>query len=950
MIRRASILCTLGTILTMFIAAPLESTAAVPRPEHPRPDLRRETWLNLNGRWDFAFDPGDQGTKQEWFKPDSEAFDHTILVPYPWESPLSGVECPDYKGVAWYRRAFEVPKNWTGSRIFIVFGAVDWECQVWVDGVKAGENIGGYTPFEVELTNRIEPGQTHTVVVRVVDFTEHTQPVGKQVNWYTRTSGIWQTVYLEARGIAYIEKCHFIPGVREGEGDTNRLDNIKARFAINDAQPGDLLVITSSSDPEQNAVDEDSTYQAQFHDDIAIPAETAGVTDTEITLDDPQLWSPESPNLYFVRVELQRDGIPLDSVTTYFGLRDIAAKPFRNSSRANDRGLFEYVYLNDEPIYLRGALDQSFHPMGVYTWPDDNAIQYDLDKTLEFGLNFLRMHIKIEEPRFLYWADRKGVLLQCDLPSFWKWSEESKQHLETLFDRVIDRDMSHPSIFSWVLINETWGLEKHDTKESQEWLREFYHRAKKTDPSRLIEDNSPCRYDHVETDLNSWHFYIFDPKKAKKHIDDLVTKIFPGSETNYIGGNKQGTEPFLNSEYGGVSAGSGDRDISWCIHYLTQYLRRHEIICGFIYTELQDIEWEHNGLMNYDRSAKVFGYDEFVPLPEDESPFNVADIFEENFLGTDLDPLHVCEPGQTLEIPIWLARFDEVESGIVNVDGRLTGMTVLGETVDIPLESISHRIDRRGVHNLGIMQAVLPDMPMAGVIGIRCADRTGETVARGFATFQSLRNDAPRSEAVDAKKFVRRWRPNDLLIQDDSSKDLEVVLDGWKVSKEGAAQLAYEILLPEEVVAAGIGGIQFTAELGARAGRGKIDWSSRAKEGDYPQTETSKRWPSKVLVKMNGRIVGSAYLDDDPADVRGFLSNLTNEHPSSYGYLTTIRVGKEDLGALEEDLRKMPIIRLELVVPEGTPVTGGLSVYGERAGRYPIDPQIVIETKNEVAN
>ena len=954
---------TLGGILIVTGLFGVAARATTPRPEHPRPDLRRESWINLNGQWDFAFDPDEVGLEKGWFKPGSGTYDNQILVPFPWESPLSGIERPDYMGVAWYRREISVPGNWAGSRIFLVLGAVDWECTVWLDGKEIGKHVGGYTPVEVELTSSTASGKIHTLVVRVVDRTEHTQPVGKQVNWYTRTSGIWQTAYLESRGQVHIERCHFLPGPLDKRGAPS--SGVVGHLKVDGGRPGDVISIQPAQDPEAGA---EWAYPSMTHT-IGEPISTIldSSPDVEVPIEmqpkDVRFWSPEAPNLYFVRVSIIRDGVMQDSVLTYFGARAVTARPLR--AEGDNATKYEYIFLNGRPVYLRGALDQSFHPDGVYTWPSDAAIRYDLEKTKEYGLNFLRMHIKIEEPRFLYWADRMGVLLQCDLPSFWKWSDESKKNLETLYGRVVERDASHPSIFSWVLINETWGLEKHDTQESQDWMRGFYRDAKKIDPTRLIEDNSPCHYDHVETDINSWHFYIFDPDKAKKHIDDVVEKTFEGSGFNYIGDNKQTTAPMMNSEYGGVSAGSGDRDISWCIHYLTQLQRRHETICGYIYTELQDIEWEHNGIMNYDRTPKVFGYDEFVPLPADQPPFSVADIFGENFLGADLEPLQDCEPGQLLKIPVWLSRFDECATADVTFHGRLVGWNVHGERIEQNLiASGPASAPYPGVHDLGTLLLKVPDEPMMGVIGLWCETDTGvdtnvqdtgigvggsEILARGFATIQSLtKGEAPRTERATPTTFHRRWRPSDMLMRDASSPEFEEVLDGWKVSGTGALKLTYHVPIPQEVIDADILGLSFTAELGSRAGAGKVDWPSRAKKGDYPQTEPGKCWPSAVYVIVNGVYVDTIYLADDPADVRGVLSNLTNEHPSSYGELHKIGVRGDALKRVLGTLKTQKSLRLELAVQEDGPLCGGLSIYGERSGRYPIDPHFTFTTSDPI--
>ncbi len=238
---------------------------------------------------------------------------------------------------------------------------------------------------------------------------------------------------------------------------------------------------------------------------------------------------------------------------SYFGMRSVGRQTW-------DGKEYEYITLNGEPVYLRGALDQAFHPDGLHAYPSDDVIRGDIQLAKDLGLNMLRCHIKINDPRYYYWADRLGLLIMYDLPSPDLDSPSMRRTFEHTLRQAMARDYNSPAIFAWVLFNETWGLTKHNTPEGQRWVQEMYRLAKQLDPTRLIEENSACRYDHVESDINSWHFYINDYWRARQHIQRVVDETYPGSAFNYVGGDYvQGTAPLINSEYAGISARDGDQ-------------------------------------------------------------------------------------------------------------------------------------------------------------------------------------------------------------------------------------------------------------------------------------------------------------------------------------------------------------------------------------------------------
>lgn len=375
--------------------------------------------------------------------------------------------------------------------------------------------------------------------------------------------------------------------------------------------------------------------------------------DFTVDVPNPKLWTPESPHIYDATLELQdAAGRVVDSIQTYFGLRTIGRGKYGDES-------FERILLNGKPLYLRAALDQSFNPRGLYTAPDDEFLKRDMVIAKTMGLNGLRIHIKPDEPRRLYWADRYGILILEDMPNTWQQNARARVAWEKTMREAVMRDRNHPAIIAWVAFNETWGLGKAEDykkdRDAQQWVARMVETIRDLEGhERLVEDNSPCNYDHiVSTDLNSWHFYIDDHVKAREHIQHVVNQTRPGSGFNYCPGLAQSSLPLINSEYGAVSAGGGDRDISWGLRDLTTQLRRHRKIQGFIYTELTDIEWEHNGLVNYDRTPKLFGYDTWLP---DMRP---NELLGADFIGYDAPPAIVGEPGETITVPIFVSHFSD---------------------------------------------------------------------------------------------------------------------------------------------------------------------------------------------------------------------------------------------------------------------------------------------------
>ncbi len=892
----------------------------IPRPEHPRPDFQRESWVTLNGRWDFDFDPASVGENEEWFVPGQHKFSRRILVPFPWESKLSEIGDVSYKGAAWYQREISVPSAWRGKRVFLKFGAVDWEAKVWIGSKFVGEHIGGYTPFQFDVTNVVTFGGRDTLTVRACDTTDPSTPTGKQTGWYTRTSGIWQTVYLEAVGPSFIKEVRIIPDVDE------RL----ALFRIvvyNDAAQGRFQVTITPAD---------GSFREVRHKSALLHGENCLVVRAKIPR--LRLWEPDSPSLCPVKVSLKKGRRLYDEVETYFGMRKVSAAPWRGRD-------YQYIFLNDHPIYLLGALDQSFNPCGIYTFPNDKAIRQDIEKAKEFGLNFLRIHIKVPEPRLVYWADKLGVMLMCDMPNFSRYDPTAKSNWEMTLKDAVARDFNHPSIIAWCLFNETWGLQQHGTPEGQKWVAEMYDLAKSFDPTRLVEDNSPCRYDHVKTDINSWHFYINDYRTAKKNIADFVTKAFPGSSNNFIGDYRQGTQPVINSEYGGISAGMGDQDVSWCLKFLTNELRLHEKIGGYVYTELQDIEWEHNGMMDYDREPKFCGYSDLFP------GFTVASIHSPDFVAIDSPPCPTLPPGSEFSADIYMSHYSQKKVPGAVLKWRLEGTDEYGTQRSYLSGSKPITFSHYSVTKVHTLKLALPEERSVATLAVWVEDRHGTVLARNYINIDIYQEQPPRREFPDGKTCVLRFNPGDYA-ESKWGKD-------WprqyaeKTSGLGGGKLVYELNVPEGVDISSLESIEILFEGAARAGLEKVDarmvgfpWS-RKKPTDYPQTDTTK-WPTEVSVLLNGQLVEKVRLPDDPADARGILSHACGKDPGSYGYLTRVKVSGDRLSPVIQGISERRVLPVAFEVSADAWRKGGFALYGDRMGRYAVDPTAVLVTSKPI--
>lgn len=577
----------------------------IPRPEHPRPDFRRDTFFSLNGRWQFAFDDADEGLAQRWYLP-GRPLDREILVPFAYQTKMSGIGPTDeIHPVLWYRRSFSVPADMAGKRILLRFGAVDFESRVYVNGEMAGIHRGGYTPFCFDITPLLKEGD-NDLCLRVEDAPDCAQPRGKQYwekglmgCWYTPVSGIWQTVYLEAVGETAVTRAHITPD----------FDRHSCTVEIElDRMPDEPVEVEAALSFEGRPVRSLRTEIQSKRLSLPIDLIVRGA------LEPMKVWSPEHPDLYDADIYLRRGGEVIDHVRTYFGMRKVEVREGR-------------VYLNNCPLYQRLILDQGYWPDSLITPPSDEAIQEDIRMTLEFGYNGARKHQKLEDPRYYYWADRMGLLVWGEIPSPYEFCDASIRNLFDTLAGFIDRDFNHPSIITWVPLNESWGVRQIYTDKRQQALaRLLYQTAKALDGTRMVSVNDG--WEQVETDICALHDYAAEGQVLSGHFAsrEQVEKHACDWRPCYAQGvTPTGREAFLVTEYGGIAfsniglQGDAGGMESWGYHdkvsseeaffarfrSVTDAIRQIPYCQGYCYTQLTDVMQEVNGLLTPERKPKV---------------------------------------------------------------------------------------------------------------------------------------------------------------------------------------------------------------------------------------------------------------------------------------------------------------------------------------------------------
>ncbi|MCX5493990.1 glycoside hydrolase family 2 [Kaistia dalseonensis] len=567
--------------------------------DHPRPQLERTDWVSLDGPWNFAFDD-----KALWHGPSEPDFALTINVPYVPEAPRSGLHDEAFHPVVWYRRTVELPEGLAlddAHDVILHFGAIDYESDIWINGQHAAHHVGGHTPVRVGL-RAYGAGPDFEIVVRAADDPlDMHKPRGKQDwlrephgIWYPRTTGIWQSVWLERVGISHIDRLHWTPDFARFE---IRLD---ARIA---RPHGHKLRVTLSHAGTMLVADEYALTGKDTGRVIALP--DPGIDDARADF----VWSPEHPRLLDAEIELiDADGAVVDSVRSYTALRTVGI--------ANGRFI-----LNARDYFLRLVLDQGYWREGVMT-ASDEELRRDVELTKSLGFNGVRKHQKIENPRFLYWADVLGLLVWEEMPSAYAYSNEAVTRLAAEWQEAIERDYSHPSIVAWVPFNESWGIpELPRVAVQRSYQQALYHLTKTLDPSRPVSGNDG--WEQIATDIFAVHDYhpsgdVLDGRYRDETVFRNTLKTFRSAgRVLEIDGHPWAGQPVMVTEFGGIAyfldqtAGWGYSQAKDAEDFLERYadvlrgVTDSVFIAGYCYTQLTDTYQEQNGVLTMDRTPKA---------------------------------------------------------------------------------------------------------------------------------------------------------------------------------------------------------------------------------------------------------------------------------------------------------------------------------------------------------
>lgn len=567
---------------------------------YPRPQLERAQWLSLDGRWRFRFD------RERRFRHPAEIPDWPmqIEVPYPPESRASGLGERGFNPVVWYQRDFDVDAE--GGRVLLHFGAVDYVAHVWVNGVHVGAHEGGHTPFRFDVTAALDPSGRQRVTVRAEDDpADLTKPRGKQdwqlephSLWYPRTTGIWQTVWVERVPRTYLDKLRWTPHV---EGFSI---GFEARIT---GDPCDDLALEVELRHGERLLAADRYRVVDHEADRRIVLSDPGIDDFRNEL----LWSPERPTLLDATVRLYRGAEPIDEARSYVGLRSFAI-------------LRDRLMLNGRPYFLRLVLDQGYWPDTMLAPPDDDALRRDVELAKAMGFNGVRKHQKIEHPRYLYWADRLGLLVWQEMPSAYRFTKTAIRRTVREWTEAIERDYSHPSVVVLVPFNESWGVpELNAVREQRHAVEALYHLTKTLDPHRPVVGNDG--WEASATDIIGIHDYDADPEQIRQRYGGDATQLFdrrrPGGRVLTLDGYPHRGQPIMLTEFGGIaypkcpapgvtqswgySMVADDETFAARYRALLDVVTHVTLFSGFCYTQFSDTFQEANGLLCADRTPKI---------------------------------------------------------------------------------------------------------------------------------------------------------------------------------------------------------------------------------------------------------------------------------------------------------------------------------------------------------
>ncbi|WP_304774837.1 sugar-binding domain-containing protein [uncultured Faecalibaculum sp.] len=567
------------------------------RLQHPRPQMIRTNWTDLNGLWDFCFDDDNSGLTQNGYLRE-DFFDRQICVPYAYQTRKSLIDCQEHHPIVWYRRPLAVTRQ-NARRYLLHFEAVDYASDVFVDGHHLFHHEGGHTPFVVDVTEYVH--ENAMLYVRAQDFCRADQPIGKQswkqenfLCWYTRTTGIWQQVWLEETGEQYLREVRMIPDIDNASLDLD-------------------LFVENASDTTQ--VSGYVSFRGQRITSFATALKSGRARiSVDVSSEDANFrlhfWSPADPNLYDIEFEVLERGCSMDLVRSYFGMRDVSVQGSK-------------VFLNNQELYQRLVLDQGYWSDGGLTATPAQLLA-DVQKIREMGFNGARKHQKIEDARYMYLCDVLGLVMWAEMPSFFEYSHISNENVMKEFHAFVAKHINHPSVIAYTLMNESWGVnEIYKDRKQQAFVNGLYWMTRSLDSSRLVIGNDG--WEQTMTDIVAVHDYNSDPETLAASYANLA-QAAGGSPSRtslrhcFARDYGYSGQPFMISEFGGVAYDTGTRtiDSSWGygnrlegqeavlekMAALCQAVHSIRDLCGFCYTQLSDVEQEVNGLLDHNHEYK----------------------------------------------------------------------------------------------------------------------------------------------------------------------------------------------------------------------------------------------------------------------------------------------------------------------------------------------------------